>query len=285
MTTALLNGAFVGLVYGLFAVGLVVVYRASKTLNFAHGEIGMFGAFVFAELHGDRGWPLPLALLLGPLVSGGIGCAADVLLVRPLLGKARLNLLVATTGLAAFLLVLASRRYGLGVRFIEPLLGGTGATMAGLTVRPGQFLILGVSVTMVVALSFLFERTDYGLRLRATAIDHYAAGQVGVNTNTVSMVSWGLAGLIAGISAILIAPSVAFNVFFMTGFMVRGLAAALLGGLTSVGGAFVAGIGLGIGESLIAYFINSPGIPEVALALLVLGLLSVRPTGLFRAQY
>ena len=285
MATALLNGAFVGLVYGLFAVGLVVVYRASRTLNFAHGEIGMFGAFVFAELHADRGWPLLLALLFGTLVSAGIGCAADLLLVRPLIGKQRFNLLVATTGLAAFLLVLASRRYGLGVRFIQPIVGGAGVTIAGLTVRPGQFVILGVSVAVVLALTALYERTNYGLRLRAPASDHYAAGQVGVNTHAVSMLSWGLAGLIAGISAILIAPSVAFNVFFMTGFMVRGLAAALLGGLTSVTGAFVAGIGLGVGESLIAYFVNSPGIPEVALALLVLGLLSARPTGLFKAEY
>jgi branched-chain amino acid transport system permease protein len=285
MGTAALNGAFVGLVYGLFAVGLVVVYRASRTLNFAHGEIGMLGAFVFVELHVDHGWPLLLAFVCGPLASAAIGAAADLLLVRPLLGRERLNLLVATTGLAAFLLVFASRRYGLSIRFVEPLLAGKGVTLAGLTIVPGQVFILAVSLTVVVALTVLYEHTDYGLRLRATATDHYAAGQVGVNTNVVSMVSWGLAGMIAGISAILIAPSVAFNVFFMTGFMVRGVAAALLGGLTSVTGAFVAGIVLGVGESMISYFINSPGIPEVTLALLVLGLLSVRPTGLFKAEY
>jgi branched-subunit amino acid ABC-type transport system permease component len=247
--------------------------------------MGMLGAFVFVELHVDHGWPLLLALVFGPLAAAAIGCTVDVLLVRPLLGKARLNLLVATTGLSALLLVFASRRYGLSIRFVEPLLSGTGVTVAGLTILPGQFVILAVSLGVVIALTVLYEHTDYGLRLRATAIDHYAAGQVGVNTNFVSMVSWGLAGMIAGISAILIAPSVAFNVFFMTGFMVRGVAAALLGGLTSVTGAFVAGIVLGVGESIIAYFINSPGIPEVTLALLVLGLLAVRPTGLFKAEY
>ena len=106
---------------------------------------------------------------------------------------------------------------------------------------------------MLAGLWALQRFTSFGLRLRATALDPMAAGLVGVNTNTTSMATWALAGGLAGLSGILIAPSVAFSVFFMTSLLLRSVAAALVGGLTSISGAVIAGICLGVAEGVIGY--------------------------------
>src|SRR4029453_4468011 len=110
-----------------------------------------------------------------------------------------------------------------------------------------------VSAAVLAALWVLYTFTSFGLRLRATALDPMAAGLVGVNPNTTSVVTWALAGGLAGLSGILIAPTVAFSVFFMTSLLLRSVAAALVGGLTSIGGAFAAGIILGVAEGVIGY--------------------------------
>lgn len=285
MSTAILNGAFVGMIYGIFAVGLVVVYRATRVVNFAHGETGMLGAFVFAELWADNGHPLILALVAGVVVSAGLGAATEWLVVRPLRDQPRVTLLVATFGLAGLLLVFASRRYGVQPRFIDPIIEGEGPRIAGLTIKPIQLLILATAVAVLAGLTFLYNRTSFGLRMRATAIDAYAAGQIGINTTSVSLASWTLAGALAGISAILISSLVVFHVFFMTALLVRGLAAALLGGLTNIYGAFGAGVLLGVAEGALGYTVSTPGLVEVTIAGLIIVVLLVRPTGLLRTEY
>ena len=285
MTTVIVNGFFVGLVYGLLAVGLVVVYRGSRIINFAYGETGMLGAFVFSELWVSAHLGLIPALIIGVAVSAVLGAATEVVLIRPLRGQPPLTAMVGTLAVAALLLTFASRRYGLYPRFLPPLVRGGGIDVAGLTVQPAQLVILVVAGGVLAALAALSKYTSFGLRLRATALDPMAAGLVGVDTNRTSVATWALAGGLAGLSGILIAPSVAFSVFFMTSLLLRSVAAALVGGLTSIGGAVVAGITLGIAEGVIGYTVPINGIVEVALAAFVIGLLLVRPSGLVRSAY
>jgi branched-chain amino acid transport system permease protein len=285
MATVVVNGFFVGLVYGLLAAGLVVVYRGSRVINFAYGETGMLGAFVFAELWVDHGVPLPVAVFIGVALSAAIGAATEVVLIRPLRGQPPLNAMVGTLAIAALLLTFASRRYGLYPRFLPPLVAGEGVRIGGTTVSPSQLVILAVTVVALVALGALYKYTSFGLRLRATALDSMAAGLVGVDTNRTSVATWALAGGLAGLSGILIAPSVAFSVFFMTSLLLRSVAAALVGGLTSIWGAVGAGILLGITEGIIGYQVPINGFVEVALAAFVIGLLLVRPSGLVRSAY
>lgn len=285
MTTVIVNGFFVGLVYGLLAVGLVVVYRGSRIINFAYGETGMLGAFVFSELWVSAHIGLFPALLLGVAVSAVLGAATEVVLVRPLRGQPPLAAMVGTLAVAALLLTYASRRYGLYPRFLPPLVGGGGVDIAGMRIQPNQLVILAVAAVVLVGLGALYRYTSFGLRLRATALDPMAAGLVGIDTNRTSVATWALAGGLAGLSGILIAPSVAFSVFFMTSLLLRSVAAALVGGLTSIGGAVVAGITLGVAEGVIGYTVPINGIIEVALAAFVIGLLLVRPSGLVRSAY
>lgn len=290
MSSVILNGVFVGLVYGLLAVGLVTIYRASRIINFAYGETGMLAAFVFFDLRlgfdrlgPDRGIVLPLvvAVVLGAL----IGAAMEWLIARPIRANPTLNGMVGTIAMSLLLLTFAIRRWGVEARATVPLLEGDGVRLFGLQVSPSQLLIGGVTIGVLAALGAVYRFTSFGLRLRVTAIDPYAAALSGVNTNRTAMLSWALAGALAAVSAVLIAPLVAMNVLFMTALVLRGFAAALVGGLTSLVGAFVAGILLGVGEGIIAYQSPISGITDVVIALGLIALVVARPGGLVRAQY
>src|SRR5438874_5276298 len=285
MSTVVVNGFFQGLVYGLLAVGLVVVYRGSRIINFAYGETGMLGAFVFSELWVSHHVPLLVAVVVGIGVSAALGAATEVVLVRPLRGQPPLNAMVGTLAVAALILAFASRRWGLNPRFLPPLVHGEGVHVGSVTISPTQLLILVVSVALLVGLWALYRFGSFGLRLRATALDPMAAGLVGVNTELTSVATWALAGVLAGVSAILAAPSVAFSVFFMSTLLLRSVAAALVRGLTSISGAFTAGIVLGVAEGVIGYVSPVRGIVEVVLAGFVIVLLLIRPSGLVRSAY
>lgn len=285
MTTVVVNGIFTGLVYGLLAVGLVVVYRGTRIINFAYGETGMIGAFVFSELWTTGHLALGLALVAGVAASAAVGALTEVVLVRPLRGQPPLTAMVGTLAVASLILTFASRRYGVNPRFLPPLASGSGIEVLGQRVSPGQLVILVAVLGVLAGLAALYRWTSFGLRLRATAVDPLAAGLVGVDTDRTSLATWALAGGLAGLSAIVIAPSVAFSVFFMTTLLLRSVAAALVGGLTSIGGAFAAGIVLGVAEGVIGYVSPVTGIVEVLLAGFVIVLLLVRPSGLVRSAY
>src|SRR5204863_5947859 len=163
MSTVVLNGLFVGLVYGLLAVGLVVIYRGSRIINFAYGETGMIGAFVFSELWVDHHAPLLLAIVAGVALSAALGAVTEVALIRPLRGQPPLNAMVGTLAVAALILSYASRRYGLYPRFLPPLVGGKGIHAVGVTVSPNQLVILAVAVVLLVALGALYRYGSFGL--------------------------------------------------------------------------------------------------------------------------
>lgn len=292
MSAVVLNGVFVGLIYGLLGVGLVVVYRGSRVVNFAYGETGMLGAFLFTDLRfssASIGLPhdhgLWLALPTGVVVAAVLGVLTERLVVRPLRNAPRIRPLVGTFAVASLFFVYAARRWGLNPRYTAPLLKGEGFEIVGLRVQPQQLIILLVSVLVLTGLWGLYRFTPFGLRLRATALDPYASGLVGVDVNRTSMASWALAGGLSGFSAILIGPLVSFNVAFMTTLTTRGLAAALVGGLTNVGGAFASGVLIGMTEAIVAYTSPISGTTDVVIAVFILLLMVLRPVGLFRSAY
>jgi branched-chain amino acid transport system permease protein len=131
----------------------------------------------------------------------------------------------------------------------------------------------------------VYQATALGLRLKASALDPYAAGLVGVNVDRTSTLVWAVASGLSGLSAILIASVTTFQITFMTQFALRAVAAALIGGLTSIGGALSAGILIGVAEAVIAFKAPITGINEVLLAGLMIVLLIARPQGLIRSAY
>jgi branched-chain amino acid transport system permease protein len=292
MATVVLSGVFVGLVYGLLAVGLVVTYRTSRIINFAYGEIGMLAAFFYFDIRlgtntatftHDRG--ILFALLAAVALGALLGIAMEWTIARPLRNNPTLNGMVATIAASLLFITFAVRRWGIQVRTTKPLVEGSGVKVAGLNLSPSQLLIGAATVAILGGLAGVYRFTSYGLRLRATAINPYAAALSGINTNATSMVTWTIAGALSAVSAILIAPLVAVNVFFMTLLALRAFAAALVGGLTSIWGGFAAGVLLGVGEAVIAFKSPIKGVTDVVVAVGIVTLVVARPGGLVRAQY
>jgi branched-chain amino acid transport system permease protein len=294
MPTVVLSGVFVGLVYGLLAVGLVVIYRTSRIINFAYGETGMLATFAYFDMRlgnqastftHDHGilLALPAALALGAL----IGLAMEWAIARPLRTNPNptLNGMVATIAASLLFLTYASRRWGIEVRPTKPLVEGAGVRFLGLLISPSQLLIGACTLVVLGALAAVYRFTSLGLRFRATALNPYGAALSGINTNATSMMTWALAGALSALSGVLIAPLVAVSVLFMTLLALRGFAAALVGGLTSIWGGFLAGVLLGVLESVIAYKSPVSGITDVIVALGIIVLVVARPGGLVRAEY
>jgi branched-chain amino acid transport system permease protein len=294
MSSVIVSGFFVGLVYGLLGVGFAIVYRGSRVVNFAYGETGMVAAMIFADLRFGRGGvvgggtvdrglivALPVAIAAAVVIGG----ATELVIARPLRNSPRVQVLVGTLAVGSLLYALAVHEWGTDPRLVQPLVNGKGVHIGGVLVSPEQLLILATAVVALLGLSLAYRFTPFGLRMRATALDPYAAGLLGVNVNLTSMVTWAIAGGFAGICAILIAPMGAFDTSFMVGLTVRGLAAALVGGLSSISGAFIAGVVIGVAEAVIAFKSPVSGITDLVVACGVLLLLSVRPSGLMRSAY
>ena len=204
----LLDGLIQGLVYALVAFGLLLIYRATGVINFAQGQIGAFGGYVMAVLqiryNVSYGLSLPLALICGVV----LGVAAELVL-RRLFTQPRLLLFVATLGLTQVVQLLQLRlpipdEQATSVTF--PVLIGGSWEIAGLTLTGPQLTVLLVVPVLMLFLGWLFHRSHFGMQVRATADNFPAARLAGIGVRSVSTKVWALGGLLAALSALLIAP-------------------------------------------------------------------------------
>ncbi len=275
----------IGSIYGIVALGLVLVYKGSRVVNFAHGEMGMLGAFVVLTLWSEHHWPFPLAAILGVLASGAAGLTTELVVVRRTHGASKLTVLVATLAVAGILQFIGTEVWGLDPKFIQSPLKGRGLVLGQIVLTPPRLLVLGTAAVLSLLLFAVFRYTGFGLAFRATALDDYAARLVGVNVRRISSITWTGGAMLSGIAAILVAPLVSFHVFFMTLLFLRAVTAALVAGMTNLPGAFAAGLLVGVAESLLVKFTTQSGVVEAALFGLIVAILALRPQGLFRAEY
>jgi branched-chain amino acid transport system permease protein len=291
MAAVALSGLFVGLVYGLLAIGLVLTYQVSRVINFAYGELGMLAAFVYLDLRLGRNVVTPadhgllVSVPVALVVGATLGALLEVLVARPLRNDPTVKGMVATIAASLLFLTIGVQRWGGDVRPTKPLIDGDGVKVLGLQVTPSQLLIALCTAGLLAALACIYRFTSLGLRLRATAMDPYAAALSGIDINTTSVGVWAIAGALSAASAVLITPLASTSVLFMTLLALRSFAAALLGGLTSLVGAFLGGVSLGVLESVIAFTSPVSGVTDAAVAGLIIVLMLVRPGGLVRAAY
>jgi len=252
-----LQGIILGLTYGLLAMGLVLIYKSNRVLNFAHGQLGVLSAVLLHKLTADVHtpyWPtlgavLVLAMLLGALCE---------LMLRRLFSHPRLLVMVATIGISELLLVLSiwkvfKPRHPANT-FPVPfhLTAHIGPAVFG----PADFATLLIAPAVALGLALFFSVTPYGLAVRAAAENAESARLGGIWVRRTSTLAWTLAGLLSGITAVLVGPTkpaLDFGEAVGPGLLVRGLAAALLGGMVDLRLAFAAGIGVGVIEQIVAF--------------------------------
>ena len=277
-------GLIAGGIYGLFAVGIVLVYRGSGSLNFAQGEIGTLGLFVAYSLVTSHHLPWLVGAIGSIAVAGGLGAGFEALFVRKMVDATRLSVAVATIGLVSFLLAMELRVFTASPRYVRPPIAGIGPSVFGVHVSPTQLLSLVVTGLVAIGLAVVLKRTDFGLGVLAAAQDPTAARLVGVPLAKVSAFVWGAGAAAAALGALLIEPTVGvFAPGFASELYLKGLAAAVIGGLTSLPGAFVGGITVGILEAGATRWFHPNGLPGVAdltIFVIVLATLLVRPSGI-----
>jgi branched-chain amino acid transport system permease protein len=284
----LVLGLVYGGIYGLLAVGIVLVYRGSRVLNFAQGEIGTLGLFVAWYLTTEHHLPWIVGAFGALATATAVGLLFERLIVRKMADASRIAVAVATVGLLLLLLALGFRLFGESPRSVAGPITGRGFEVAGVIVSPTQVISLLATLAVGFGLTAVLQRTDFGLGVLAAADDPVAVRLVGVPLSRVSAFTWGAGAAVSALAVLLIEPTVGvFTPGFASELFVKGLAAALVGGLASLPGAFVGGLVIGLLEvHVTAATLTStlPGIPILSVFALILVVLLVRPGGLFGAK-
>jgi branched-chain amino acid transport system permease protein len=286
MKEAIVLGIVNGAVWGVLAVGLVLVYKGSRVFNFAQGEFATVGAYVAWLTIAGLGWPYPVGVVIAVAAAAAMGFLTERLVVRPLFNAPRVTLLVATAGVAVGAIQLELIIGRPEVRVLEPALSGRGASVFGVLITPQEYIIVLALLLIGGGLAYFFARTRLGLRILAASQDPLAAQLVGISSKRISSILWTSAAALGGIAGLLLAaaPGQALSPGFVTrNALLAAFAAAVLGGMSSVAGAFVGGVVIGISQQVAQFFLFDKGVPSpdvvVLMALLLLVLL-VRPQGI-----
>ena len=277
----LMSGVTTGALYALVALGIVVVNKATGVINFAQGEFFMFSGFVAWMLHVQMGISYPLAFLLAVAVGFGLGCLTDLIAFRPLAKTDVVSLVLATVGIAFVLKGLARTIWGGKADYLSfpPITSPDPVMIGNVMVIPQQLAVLAGTVVIMLAFAAFFRLTRAGKMMQATADNAKAATLVGIRIDRVYTLAFGTGAAIAAAAAVLTAPLTLLypDIGFM--FFLKGFAAAVLGGLTSLPGAVAGGLIVGVVESLAGGYIHS-SVMEVSPFVVIMIVLVLRPTGL-----
>ena len=281
MTSYLLTGILSGAAYGLLAMGFVLIYRGTRVFNLAQGELGALGLYVAWSLLGVL--PTALAAVAGVAVAALTGLVMERVLIRRVVDQAPLAGVAVTLGAGLTLAYTEARLWGLNVKTFPSPVGTWHVSLGSFTATAPRVVALIAAVGGAILLGLLLHRTRFGLAARAATSDQNLARVSGVDVNRVRAATWAIAGALSGISALLLAPVVTFFPLSNTLVLVRALAAALLGGLTSLTGALVGGLVIGVLEGVVVSRTSTPGVVDAAIFVVILATLLFRPQGLFGA--
>jgi len=280
----ILNRVVVGSVYGLFALGFTLIFGVNQIMNLAHGSVFMLGAFagLYSVILFDA--PFPVVLLVGGVGGGFVSVVLDLVAFGPLRrhGSLEFSSMISSIGANLILLSLAQQLTATRVmRFPFGTFPIIVFNFLGLRIQLLQLVIIGVVVLTVVGLLYYLYRTSFGRQIRAVAFSEHASKLLGINPTAINFQVFFLSGALAGIAGVLI--GIVFNsVHFMMGepLLLRAFVVIVLGGLGSIPGALVAGLLIGIIQTLTVAYLSAELADALVFSILFLVLL-IRPTGLF----
>ena len=280
------TGLSAGALYALVALGIVLIYRSTRVLNFAHGDVAMLSTFVaFSLLSNGYGFPLALA---GSLV---VGAALGIIFYFSVLARAQreganlLGMVALTLGLALVLQGVAVYIWGADPVSLPFPISSTKTYRVGVVIVSELALAtLAAGVVGSLLLYLLVQKTRLGLAMRATSENLMAAQTLGIPTRMVLSVSWGAASALGVVAGLFLAPALLLDPFFMLDPFLKGFAAAVLGGLNSLPGAVVGALILGVAESLTGGYLAIEYKNTLAFVIIIVVLL-VRPEGLLGKEF
>ncbi len=281
-----INGALIGLMYALVALGIVLIYKTSGLANLAQGAIAMTGAYVTWAVTSRVGAPIWLAIPIALVLMFGIGMLIERLALRRMIGQPVIMALMLTLGIEIMLRGLLPGIFGSAVKRLD-----IGIPQAPLFV--GDFLVnratlIGGSVSLlVILLSLLFFNSRFGLVMRAVSDDQTASWSVGIRVERAIAIAWGLAAVTAASAGILWGANQGVD-WSLSLLLIKALAIAILGGLDSIVGVLIAGLLVGVVESVATGILDplvGGGTRDIAASVIILLTLLVKPHGLFGREH
>jgi len=278
-----LNGISTGAIYAAVALALVLIWRATRIINFAQGAMLMITTYIASAVISATGsyiFGFVVALVSGLL----IGAVVERVIIRPIENAPPLNAVIVALGLYSLLIAVAGMIWGATPRSFPSAFSIRGYDIGGTRVlfAPNDTFIVLVVVAVALGLAALFRGTAIGLQMRAAAFKPEIARLQGVRVSRLFTLGWALAALCGAIAGMLVAPSVFLGPNNFDPILISGFVAAVLGGLDSPPGAVIGGLLLGLVLSYVSGYEGSALVPLAALIVLVL-VLMIRPTGLFPA--
>jgi sulfate-transporting ATPase len=271
-----LLGLGAGGIYALLAQGVVVAYRGSGILNFAHAATGMIVAFGFYQAR-NSGWPVPVALLGAALAAAALGLLQYWAVLRPLRDAPPLARLVATLAVMTFLQTAGTWIWGQDARYVAPLLPNNTVTpLRGASMGVDRLLVFGIAIAVTVVLAIVYRSTRFGLATAAVAESQRTAAVYGVSPDWVASINWMAAGMLAALGCILIAPITGLQVASLTLLVIPAFAAALLGAFRSFGLTMLGGLLIGISQSELTRYVTTPGVADAVPLLVIVAVLVLR---------
>jgi len=275
----LISGISQGCVYGLIALGFVLIYKATEMVNFAQGDMMMLGAFFAFTFSNVMELPFLLVLLLTVMAMAVFGALTERLLLRPMIGEPPFSVLMLTIGLGFIIRAAAGAIWGNEPRSLDTPFSG-GVIRVGELIIGYENLAIICGTIILCSLLFLFFRfTRLGIAMQASSQNQLAAYYVGIPVKRIYSLVWALSAVISAVAGILVAPVSLIDP--LMGFLgIKAFAAAIVGGFGSLPGAIAGGLLIGIVEQFASLYLP-PGFSDVSAYIILLVMLLIRPEGIF----
>ena len=273
------NGAAAGCIYGLIALGFVLIYKATEMVNFAQGDIMMLGGFVAYALVAHHGMPYWAGALLAIAITAAFGFVLDAVVLRRVIGQPQFAVVMLTLGLGFIFRAGAGITWGYdSVGFNTPFTNKT-VNISGLILGDDNLSIIVGTLVLCAVLFVFFGKTRVGVAMQAASQNQLAAFYMGIPVRTIFSMIWGISAGVAALAGILLSPVSMIDVN-MGVLGIKAFAAAVIGGFGSIPGSLIGGVIVGIVEQLAGYYLPA-GFQEVTSNVVLLGMLILRPQGLF----
>lgn len=276
----IVGGLVFGCIYALAALGLVLIFKTTEVVNFAHGEMAMITTFVSFVFLKSYGLSYLLAFLLSLAFAIIFGIVIYLLFMKRIQSAPHINQVVLTLGLFMLFNGLAGVIWGFDTSSYPEALEGKTFQFGSVYFSPNDLFMVGLTVVLMLLFFLIFRFTKLGLAMRSASQDIMASELMGVKVSGVFMGAWAIGTVLGGIAGIMTAPVTFLSTHMMGEVLIIAFAGAVLGGFKSLPGAVVGGLIIGVFQNLVGYYI-SPELKIVFVFLLIVLVLYVRPQGIF----
>lgn len=275
----IISGLAVGCVYGLIAIGFVLIFKTTEVINFAQGEIMMLGAFVAFTLIAIFNVPFVLAFLLTPIICGGIGILLERALIRPLVGEPVVSIIIVTIGMSITLRAFAGMIWSYDTLDFPRLFSEEAIKIGSIIISPVDISVILITLGLVILLFLFFKFTTLGISLQSLAQNPLASLLMGVSVKQGYSMTWAISAMVGAVAGMIIAPITFLSVNM--GFLgLKAFPAAVIGGFNSIPGALVGGVIIGISENLAGIYLP-PWVKDIFAYIVMMAVLMIRPEGIF----